>query len=216
MSIIPIAAARPSLPPEPAHDAGTSEAAGLQAAEDAVLFGAMATGEKVALDVLVCRLWEPLVRYAFRLVGDEDVAADVAQETFRRLWERRAAPPVPSSAAYVFRIARNLALDHVKLRRNRHRLRREHGSALIHPPRTPEEDHERDRLSDAVDEAIQGLSPRRREAFTLVYLRDLSYADAARVMGVSVKTVEKQLGSACSHLRRVLRPILRDCAERSR
>jgi RNA polymerase sigma-70 factor (ECF subfamily) len=60
----------------------------------------------------------PLYRYLVRLVGDEEQAADLLQETFLRAFRALAARAVPSSPpAWLYRIATNLAYDALRRRR---------------------------------------------------------------------------------------------------
>ena len=103
---------------------------------------------------------------------------------------------------------RNAALDELRRRDSRTRL------ALLsipHAPRyqrTPAELLERDEMRGFVDRAIQELPRRRREVFDLVYLRGLSYQDAADIMGISVKTVGNQMTAALRQLRHALQSLI--------
>ena len=175
--------------------------------EEAALVRRLAAGDVTALTAIVQWLWEPLAAYAYRIVGDEDTARDIAQEACIRLWESRKRPPA-SLRPYLFRITRNLALDHSKTRRTRERLLRHYGPTHAQRPAAPDELLERERVIDRVERAIQDLPERRREVFVLAYLRGLSYAEIAEVMRISPKTVQNHMTAALTELRTALRPLL--------
>lgn len=165
-------------------------------------------GDAGALDEVLQREWTGLVSYAQRLTDDNDLAEDLAQRAFVRLWQRREAlDPAGSVRALLYRTTRNLAIDTLRTRRNRSRLlgilqrRRRHSE-------TPEDQLGRRELSGAIDAAIAELTPRRREAFRLCRLNGLSQQEAAEVMGLSVQTVANHVSAALKHIRDALAPHL--------
>jgi len=164
----------------------------------------LAAGDVAALEELMGTYWRVLVLYAGRLLGgDVDAARDIAQEAFVRVWERRAGLEPGSVKSYLYRLTRNLALDEFRKRDVRNRWRAASESPEAWPP-TPLQLVEREELGRAVDSAINALSPRRREAFTLAYLHRLSYSAVAEIMGVSPATVKNQLAAALAELRETL------------
>lgn len=179
-------------------------------ADEAELARRLASGDEDALTAVAEWLWHPLAAYAYRIVEDSDTATDIVQEALVRLWEARRRERPKSLRAYLFHITRNLALDHVKTGRTRLRLLRERGESPLGRQAAPDEVLEREDVYRRVHGAIQELPLRRREVFTLVYLRGLSYAEVGEVMGISRKTVENQMTAALSQLRRVLRPLMEE------
>src|SRR5690606_26252046 len=74
---------------------------------------------------LLQRHWPPVYRYALRKTGSPDDAADVAQDVFCRLWERRADWRAHGSVkGLLFRLARNAAVSGQRRRRVRERAAR--------------------------------------------------------------------------------------------
>ncbi len=160
-----------------------------------------------ALEDLFERYRDPLIRYVYRLLGDQSGAEDVVQETFFRIWTGGIDSRRGSVRPYLHSIARNLALD--ELRRRVARSRREGTiERSVQEPISPARVLSQTDLAAAISEAIQALPERRREAFTLVYLRALSYAEVAEIMSVSQKTVGNHISGALATLRQTLRPLM--------
>jgi RNA polymerase sigma factor (sigma-70 family) len=74
------------------------------------------------LESMFCRDYDGVCRYAWRIVNDRDDAAEIAQETFLRMQQMRGAERFgPSDRALLYRVARNLAIDHVRRKHTRRR-----------------------------------------------------------------------------------------------
>jgi RNA polymerase sigma-70 factor (ECF subfamily) len=86
--------------------------------DDALLDG-LATGDPDAAAAFVERFQRRVFGVAIRIVGDSSLAEDVAQETFVRAWQRAGAfdPRRGTVVSWLLAIARNLAIDTVRLRR---------------------------------------------------------------------------------------------------
>lgn len=153
--------------------------------------------------------WAPLVAYLTALTGSRDTAEDVAQQTFWRLWERRASWRIQGSLrAFLFKVARNLAVSEYRRRVLVHERSVESASRDVVGVITPLEHLEQDELRRTLEQAISGLPRRRREVFVLRCVHGLSQKQVAEVMGIAPQTVANQLGSAIAELREVLGPLL--------
>ena len=175
--------------------------------DDQVMMARIARGDVAALDELLQRYWGPLTAYASRILGDRDSGKDVVQTAFIRLWHRRAEWRPGSVRAFLFRLTRNLCFDDARQEAVRGRLSGQVRDVFSRPARTPAEDLDAAETKVAVDRAIQLLPPRRREVFVLAHLRGLTYAEVARVMGISLGTVSNQMVAALHELRERLRPL---------
>lgn len=142
---------------------------------------------------------KPLIRYAARLTGDEDAAYDVVQDAFSRLWEKRPEiDPDQSLQALLYRITRNLALNH-------NRMIRKHRASLADAPMPAEEVSPEEIVSAEMLEAklrswIDELPERRREALVLSRFAGLSHAEIAEVMDLAPRTVTNHIMLALTHL----------------
>ena len=140
-------------------------------------------------------LFAAAYRVAFRLLGDREDSADIAQEALARAsvrWTRvvRDGDPTP----WVVRVAANLAVD--RWRRGRTAAR--HAPLLV--------DSSTDSMPDRVDlhRALDSLPRRQRDVVLLRYVADLSEADVARALGCSVGTVKTHASRGLAALRLAL------------
>jgi len=148
--------------------------------------------------------YQPIVfRYTLFRTGQIDFSHDIVQETFTRIWERRASlKPRLSFLAYVLRISGNLIRDSAKHRKVRERLQ-----TFVPPPALSEGDDpaqalEMIALQDRISSVINHeLTDRCREIFLLNRFEGKSYREIADMLHLSVRTVEHQISHALKVLR---------------
>jgi RNA polymerase sigma-70 factor (ECF subfamily) len=157
----------------------------------------------VAVFAEVFRTLFPAVRvFLTGLTGPVGVAEELAQDVFVALWEDRERMVLRGSLrSYVFAAARNRALNYLK----RERLTQRWADAVV-ARGEPSVDEARDpaidaELAQAIADAVQQLSPQCRRMFVMNRAEDRSYGEIARVLGVSIKTVETQMARALRSLR---------------
>jgi RNA polymerase sigma-70 factor (family 1) len=166
----------------------------------------MAADDADALRALFEDTYEALWRSVARLVGDEAVARDLAQDAFVRVWDRRASlDPALSLRALLYRTVRNLALNHLRDDQTRRQLLADPSAAGgAARPRTPvpaDERVEAAELAERLRTFIAELPPRQREALLLSRFDGLSHQEIADVMGCAPRTVNNHLVRALEHLR---------------
>lgn len=155
-----------------------------------------------AFEALFRQHYSRLCELANGYVLSSDVAEDLVQDLFLRLWEKQATPGSPElTAAYLFTAARNRALKHIRHRRvvERFNARSVHESEQMRGG-TDDEVRQRE-TAEAVEAAIAELPDRCREIFLLSRRQHMSYAEIAATLGISVKTVEVQMWRALRKLR---------------
>ena len=134
-------------------------------------------------------------RYLCRIVGRTETARDLTQEVFLRV-SRSSAPDADSAGrrAWVFKIARNLALNH--LRDTRH----EAGAGVFVESAEPAVQE----LGTAIRQALAGLADLDRDVFLLRETAGLSYDEIAGACELSIEAVRARLKRARQQLREAL------------
>jgi RNA polymerase sigma-70 factor, ECF subfamily len=140
------------------------------------------------------------LRVAVRLLRNKVLAEDVIQEAFMRCWSQihRFDPSQARFTTWLYRIVVNLCID-AKRRREPEPLPA--GFDLIDTRTAVDEMLESDERINVLARALNELPVRQRAALTLIYDEGLSGAEAARVLGSSVKSVERLLARARRYLR---------------
>jgi RNA polymerase sigma-70 factor (ECF subfamily) len=152
---------------------------------DPRLIRSAAAGDEAAFTALMRSSEAHVWRFVRHLLGDDDMAADVTQETFIRVHRSLARFRFDSRfSTWLFRIARNAAIDEQRRVGRRQRI-----AAAVTPAR-PGADGS---LGAELKAALQALSPRLREAFVVVEVFGLRYEDAADVLQVPVGTVKSRV-----------------------
>lgn len=182
----------------PAHETAISDA-------DRALLDRLVGGDAEALVTLVHRYSVSLEGYALSLIKTSDLASDIVQDVFVRVWERRQTLDVHRSlASYLHRMVRYRALD--LLRHEQVRVRAERALRLhVERERATTQNEGAQRLDEdefwaRVAEAVGTLQPRCREIFQLHREHGLSYGEIAELLGISLPTVYNQMAKATKRL----------------
>jgi len=145
---------------------------------------------------------EAVYRFLYRMTRSPETAADLTQECFMVLLQQpdRFDPARGAMKTYLFAIARNLALHH---------LRRERPSEeLFDDDERWAQDSGRHLASSiAVADAIATLSPLQREALILFQYEGMTLDEIARLTGVDVGAVKSRLYRARETLKTILSPV---------
>lgn len=167
---------------------------------DADLVREALEGSQDAFRALVSRYARPAIGLAARMVRDQALAEDLAQEAFARAFDRLATYKADSRfSAWFFQILHNVTID--TLRRKRlPSVSLEELDAAGHPgipsrarADSPSDATEQAELARALSEAIGRLRPEYREAVLLRYREELSVQEIAQVMAIPDGTVKTYL-----------------------
>lgn len=146
--------------------------------------------------------------YGYVLTGSQSEAEELVQDAIVRVFARRTRFEVPAQAeAYVRRTMRTMHIDRVRREALWRRLMPGQARAEVDPDRV-----EQVAARDAVSQALGVLSPQKRTAVVLRYFDDLSYAQIAESMRVSVGTVKRYLSEALSTMGEQFDPSDEDAA----
>ena len=172
-------------------------------------FERLRQGDQRGFDEIFRAHYAGLVGFAQSILKDRADAEDTAQEVLLELWRRRSNIVLETSLrAYLFQSTRNRALNRIRHQRVVDRLDPE----VAKPSASPRPDRvlaERE-MSVVIRQALDDLPDRCREVFQLSRERGLKYAEIATALGISIKTVEAQMGKALRVMRERLAPWLPD------
>ena len=160
---------------------------------------------------LVRRYQRPVLNLAWRITGDAEEAAEVAQETFLRVLRSLSTyDPERPLRSWLFKIAANLALDALRRRKRRPRLLedlRDEDEPAIEPVDTgppPDAALRLDWSHERFDALVRELPEHYQAILYLRYREELAYEEIADVLGVPLGTVKVRLHRVHEILRRKL------------
>ncbi|MFW6347818.1 MAG: RNA polymerase sigma-70 factor [Cyclonatronaceae bacterium] len=177
-----------------------------------LLFQLIAESDEKAFNRLFRAGFSPLVLFACRYVGDKNVAADMVQETFIKLWEKRETlQEVYAARSYLYRAVRNLCLNYVRDHAREQPMETYEATGFeqfSHSPATAASDDQEDiqrsrRQMQLLQQWISQLPARQQEAFELSRFEGLDHDEIAEVMNVSAKTVNNHITGALQSIRRL-------------
>jgi RNA polymerase sigma-70 factor (family 1) len=166
---------------------------------DEALFSLIGSGDENAFSQLYQRHWETCFMTAFRILGKEDLAEDIVQELFIKLWEKRTELSVTAPLAYLRKASRNLALNSLRHLRTDDQFYVRLANITAHL--LEENPHFLRENEELFRKVINSLPEDCREAFSLSRIQQLSYKEIASQLQISEKTVEKRISRALQHIR---------------
>ena len=172
-------------------------------------------GHDAALNDLMERHASPVFHFLCRMVGNEDDANDLAQETFVRVFKSRASFRAEQKfSSWLFTIAANLARNHFRWRARHPNVsldaenpetKQTLGSTLPGNSPAPSDEALAMERAEAVRVAVKQLPEDLREAIVLCEWEERSVAEAATILEATPKAVESRLYRARQVLRERLK-----------
>ena len=159
----------------------------MQSTSDDVLIGRIATGDRLAMQVLFARHHVRVYRFVLRLVRDESVAEDLISEVFLDVWRQAGRFEGRSQVStWLLAIARFKALSALR-RRPDEELDDETAEAIEDPSDNPEVALDKKDKSAAIRKCLEKLSAEHREIIDLVYYHEKSVEEVAQIVGIPGK-----------------------------
>lgn len=155
----------------------------------------------MAFEKLFRLFYERLCNYALGILKEDAQAEEVVQEVFVGIWQKRDEIAITTSIkSYLYRAVHNRCLNlirhgKVRLEYVNHSL---HSDSGIEPPSSGVEQKE---LQNRIHDAIEALPTECARVFRLSRFEELSYHEISEFLGISIKTVENQMGKALKLLR---------------
>jgi RNA polymerase sigma-70 factor (ECF subfamily) len=171
--------------------------------DEAFLVARARTGDRDAFAELVRRYQRLVFAVSYRLLGDPDLAEDVAQETFIRAFLSLEHFRGTTMRAWLLRIAHNAALDQLRASARRRTVPLEHASEHASVD-VPEPGIEQAGLRAALEAALAALPVEQRAVVVLADVEGLPYEEIAQTLGLPLGTVKSRLARARMRLRTLL------------
>ncbi len=144
--------------------------------------------------------YENLCHYAFTILRDMDDAEDIVQSMFLKIWEKRQTLIITHTVkAYLYKAVYHQCLNYFDHRAVRVKFKErkavEHDKEVQHPEVFPDE------LEERIIAAINTLPKQCRTIFMMSRYQEMKYVEIARVLDISVNTIENQISKALRILR---------------
>lgn len=163
-------------------------------------------GNQLAFAELVRRYRSQVASLAYKMVGDYDEAADIAQNVFVKMaaniWRY---DEKKKFYTWLYRITVNASIDHIrKHRRYRHEPLENYHESLESDQANPEHKYRREQLNDYIRQATTTLNDKQRSAFVLRDMEGCRVDDVAVIMNMPEATVRWYLHRARAKIRKEL------------
>ena len=171
---------------------------------DALLLAQFAAGDQAAARVLTDRLLPTAMRQAWRMLGDQIEAEDVAQEAMLRLWRQASNWRAGEAriSTWLYRVVHNLCID--RIRKRRPQVSVEDAPEPVDPDPGVLERMAQSERAQAVATAIGDLPERQRQALILRHFEGLSNPEIGEALECSVEAVESLLARARRQLAKTM------------
>ncbi len=173
------------------------------------VLSALRDNQESALEMLFRTYYTSLCRYAYAFLHDKDEAEEVVQKTFLGVWDKRQNLTIQTSIkSYLYTMVRNSCLNvikHERVKQVHEMYSKTQGEPVSSPPSDTMMATE---LEAKIYESMKALPEQCRIVFQLSRFEQLSYAEIAAQLNISVKTVENQIGKALKIMRTELKEYL--------
>lgn len=138
--------------------------------------------------------------YIFYRCGNTDLATDVAQETFLKLWEKRESFKSNNVKGLLFKISSDLFISHYRKQKTIHNYHLQLRPDVVQ--QNPEDELQFAELQQSYDKVLRMMPEKQRVTFLMHRVDELKYHEIAERLDLSVKAVEKRMKLAIEFIRK--------------
>ncbi len=166
------------------------------------------SGSEAAFGQVFHTYYKALAAYARTILKDNDDAEDMVQQVFITVWEKRSAMEIHTSLrSLLYRAVHNACLNRIKQQQVRSGYAKE-VIQLHREDSTTEDRMQQKELQQKIELAMEQLPGQCARIFKMSRFEQLKYQEIADQLGLSVKTVEHQMGKALKVMREQLKDYL--------
>ena len=175
---------------------------------NSLLLKAFQESNKKAFRKLFDLYWEPMIVNAKIIVGDENIAKDLVQDIWIKLWQQREELEIKSFEAYIFKAVQNGCFKY--FRNNKFDNLQLDVIESLQPISEPEvnKQHDLEETQGLIGQSLNKLPHRCKEIFELSRFEEFSNDEIALQLGISKRTVENQISLATKYIRHSLAVLL--------
>lgn len=158
---------------------------------------------QLAFQQLFDQYFERVRNYIFYRCGDPELATDITQDTFLRIWEKRLKPDKGKEKALLFKIAGDLFISDYRKKQTALKF----AGIAREDEHNPSTDHEIDyrELKANYERTLSTMNEKQRVVFLMNRYDGLKYKEIAEHLDISVKAVEKRMNQALDYLKKHLK-----------
>lgn len=180
-------------------------------AEEIFIFDKMVEGNKEAFKILFEKYYPDLCNLVNLYLQNSTVSEEIVQDLFIYLWEKREKIKIETSLkAYLLQAAKYKSLNYIRNEKNKNLILNEITDREKVSLEMPDRAMDANQLREIIENSINSLPERCRQVYIMGKERNMTYKEISEEMGISVKTVEVQMGNALKKLREQLRPHYQD------
>ena len=156
--------------------------------------------DQVGFEQLFDAYYDELQHFIFFKTGDTEIAEDIIQDAFLKLWEMRSSVRVETARALLYTIAANLFANRYK--RMKLKLKLQQTIVEDRTFETPEFEMEIKEFDQKLQRVLSELNENNRTVFLMNRMEQMTYNEIASALKISVKAVEKRMKKALEHVRK--------------
>ncbi|OAQ37991.1 hypothetical protein A5893_16620 [Pedobacter psychrophilus] len=159
--------------------------------------------EKEDFKFLFDSYFDSIKNYVFYRVGDMDIATDITQDVFVKIWEKQMILDLKNAKYLLYKIAKDMLIS--KYRRLEVEAKYTNRMQMQLTELVIDTSYDYKQLQNNYQIALVQLPEKQRTVFMMSRMEELKYAEIAERLDISIKTVEKRMSNALIYLRKVLK-----------
>jgi len=179
--------------------------------EELFIFRRMAEGDKEAFRFFFEKYYSDLCNMVNIYLHNPVMSEEIVQSIYIYFWEKKGEINIDSSVkSYLLKASKNKSINYIRNERVKINIHEKLAKVSDADYEMPDSVMDAGQLREIIAQSINNLPEKCREIYILGKEKNLTYKEIADELGISVKTVENQMGNALKKLREQLTPYYKD------